>query len=49
MYWDSSIRSRYRIWQNDPALTTEQLEQDSDPVTPCHAGVDREVIAKRTA
>jgi hypothetical protein len=35
--------------QNDPALTTEQPEQDSDPVTPCHAGVDREVIAERTA
>ena len=35
--------------QKDPALTTEQPEQDSDPVTPCHAGVDREVIAERTA
>jgi hypothetical protein len=35
--------------QKDPTLTTEQPEQDSDPVTPCHAGVDREVIAERTA
>ena len=35
--------------QKDPALTTEQPEQDSDPITPCHAGVDREVIAERTA
>jgi hypothetical protein len=35
--------------QKDPALTTEQPEQDSDPVTSCHAGVDREVIAERTA
>jgi hypothetical protein len=35
--------------QKDPALTTEQPKQDGDPLTPWHAGVDREVIAERTA
>jgi hypothetical protein len=37
-----------RSVQKDPPFTTEQPEQDSDPVTPCHAGIDRELVAERT-
>jgi hypothetical protein len=34
--------------QENPALTTEQPKQDGDPVTPCHADIDRELVAERT-
>ena len=34
--------------QKESALTPEQPKQDGDPVTPCHAGIDRELVAERT-
>jgi hypothetical protein len=33
--------------QQDLVLTTEQLEQDDNPVTLRHAGVEGETVAKR--
>jgi hypothetical protein len=34
--------------QKDPAFTTEQPKQDGNPIAPCHAGIDRELVAERT-
>jgi hypothetical protein len=49
MCWSLPLALDIASGQKDSAITTEQPEQDSDPVTPCRAGVDREVIAERTA